>query len=498
MEDKPTSDSKPYSLLDSTAMGGIIGGNGYSFQERYIVCQIPKWLNDPHFVRLMHEGTGDVDLVFKESEKFYYDHVQVKDHNVTPAAFIEVVNGFIRIDKNMGSKGTGTEYRKFTLVAPSLSPAVKSLAEALQRFRGGETLYEEKDRESMLKTTKDTLIEKFKALGFDDHANFVISKLHFEIGAFDFNDNNTCRRQFISSLTEHPQYKEYFNHILHPVYSKLIEEVLAHRGKVLEHSSIHGFIKGVLMSPPKLVQDNVLHLHNWTVEKYDPDATVTLDWSKYFDRSTRTVPEALVWNTELVPQLHATRQDLAKSTTNRHIIFRGKCTLSTGFALGMAFPEVGNWSFEILQYPHTWRSDAEKLKNYNLKHETIDPATYGLATENHEIAVIFNITGQALEDVVGFLKANSVSVKQLILIHPSNPLGNLSIQNDSEAVSLASASKDIIKEMATRYKSRKTHLFYFGPLGLSIFLGQKLTSVGQVQLYEFQDPGYKESCLIKT
>ena len=498
MGPQPTGDNKPYSLLSQSAMGGIIGGDGYTFQERYIVCNIPKWLNDPHFVRLMHEATGDVDVVFEESKDFFYDHVQVKDHNVTPSEFIEVINAFARVDEAMGNSGSTTGYRKFILAAPSLSQPVKSLAEALQRFKGVEAFYEAKDRELMLKTTKDTLVEKFKAAGIDEHADFVINKLNFEIGAFDFNDNDTCRRQFISSLSEHPEYKEYFNHLLHPVYSKLIEEVLSHRGKVLEHNRIHGIIKGVLSSPPKLIQDNVLHLHNWTVEKYDPDATVTLDWSKHFDRPSRSVPEATVWNTELVPQLYATRQELSKSTTNRHIIFRGKCTLSTGFALGMTFPEVGNWSFEILQYPQTWRSDAQKLKDYTLKYETLDPATYGLTTENPEVAVIFNITGQALEDVVSFLKENNVSVKQLILINPSNTPGNLSIQNDSEAVSLASASKDIIKEMTTRFKSKKTHLFYFGPLGLSVFLGQKLTSVGQVQLYEFQDPGYKPSCLIKT
>ncbi|MFX6015275.1 SAVED domain-containing protein, partial [Acinetobacter baumannii] len=76
--------------------------------------------------------------------------------------------------------------------------------------------------------------------------------------------------------------------------------------------------------------------------------------------------------------------------------------------------------------------------------------------------------------------------------------GNFSIKNDSEAVALASASKDIIKSMINKYKSKKTHLFYFGPFGLAVFLGQKLTSVGAIQLYEFQDPGYNPSCLLKS
>ncbi|MFW1406318.1 SAVED domain-containing protein [Vibrio parahaemolyticus] len=52
--------------------------------------------------------------------------------------------------------------------------------------------------------------------------------------------------------------------------------------------------------------------------------------------------------------------------------------------------------------------------------------------------------------------------------------------------------------MINKYKSKKTHLFYFGPFGLAVFLGQKLTSVGAIQLYEFQDPGYNPSCLLKS
>ena len=493
MDDQNTSEENPFSLLHPMAMGGIIGGDGYTFQERYIVCNIPKWLNTPHFVRIMYEGTGDVDIVFEEGGKHRYDHVQVKDHIITPAKFKEVINGFVKIDN-----GTGKEYRKFTLAALSLNSTLASLKDAIERYREGEVFYAEEDRVTMLKTTKDALAIKIKDIGIEEHTDFILSKLYFDIGSLDFNDNSICRKMFIASLVEHPQYKEYFIHLLGPVYSKLIEEVLAHRGKTLDHDKIHGFIKDVLTASPKMVQDNVLHIHNWSVEKFDPEPTVTLDWSKYFDRSIRLVPDTEVWNTELVRQLVNTRQDIAKTTTNRHIIFRGKCTLTTGFALGMAFPEIGNWSFELQQPPKIWRSDVDKIIDYKLNYETAPPETYGLLSDDQAIAVIFNITGQALEDVVEFLRHNNISVKQLILINPSSTPGNLSIQNDSEAVSLASASKDVIKEMVTRYKAKKTHLFYFGPFGLSVFLGQKLTSVGQIQLYEFQDPGYKASCLLKT
>lgn len=90
--------SKPvFSLLSPQAMGGIIGGDGYSYQDRYIVCNIPKWISDPSFVKLMPEGTGDVDVVFLNSRKHFYDHIQVKNHLVTNTEFADVVKTFSQI-----------------------------------------------------------------------------------------------------------------------------------------------------------------------------------------------------------------------------------------------------------------------------------------------------------------------------------------------------------------------------------------------------------------
>jgi SMODS-associated and fused to various effectors sensor domain len=494
MDEQQESNEREFSLLHPMAMGGINGGDGYTFQERYIVCHIPKWLSDPRFIRIMYEGTGDVDVVYKNDLKYFYDHIQVKDHNVTPSQLKEVVDGFVKIDN-----GTDEVYRHFILTSLSVSQPVKSLAEALVRYREAELLYAENDRENALRTTKEELLKKIESSGLKDHAEFILKKLNFEIGKFNFNDNGTCKRMFISTLVEHPKYKEYFAHIIAPVYSVLIEEVLAHRGKVLDSQKIDLLISEVLSNPQKIGKDNVLHFHNWSFEKFDPEATVKIDWSHLFDRDTRLVPNAEVWNNELIPQLLAMRKDLAKNTTNRHMIFRGKCTLSSSIALGLAFPEVGNWTFELIQPPQSkpWRSDAEKIPNYKLIHKEITPPE-GIERTGSEIAIVFSITSRAIPDVSGYFAANSIPIKKIISIEPENSPGNFSIQNDSEAVSLTSAGKDLIKQMINKYKASKVHLFYFGPAGLAIFLGQKLTSLGAIQLYEFQDPGYKPSCLLKS
>src|SRR5688572_22365693 len=110
-----------FSLLRPEAMGGLYGSEGYTFQDRYIACHIAVWLRNPEFVRLMAELSGDVDVAYQKEGSDYYEHIQVKDHKVTPAGFREVVENFNHIDKGMGKT-----YRKFTLTAPAYSEEVSS------------------------------------------------------------------------------------------------------------------------------------------------------------------------------------------------------------------------------------------------------------------------------------------------------------------------------------------------------------------------------------
>ncbi|MFX4396926.1 hypothetical protein ABTA35_20185, partial [Acinetobacter baumannii] len=83
------------------------------------------------------------------------------------------------------------------------------------------------------------------------------------------------------------------------------------------------------------------------------------------------------WNETLIPELVTLKNKLAAKTASRHITFRGKCALSTGISLGMIFPEIGNWTFELLQPPQTesWRSDAERKISYKQIYTEINPTT---------------------------------------------------------------------------------------------------------------------------
>jgi hypothetical protein len=114
------------------------------------------------------------------------------------------------------------------------------------------------------------------------------------------------------------------------------------------------------------------------------------------------------------------------------------------------------------------------------------------------IAYVFNIKGNALHDVRGHITGSSLPVKAVVTVEPAGPSGALSIADDREAVSLALGARDELHKALTRHGVRITHLFFYGPFALSVFVGQLLTSTGRVQLYEFQDPGYVPTATVRT
>jgi len=486
--------AKVFVFTSPTAMGGIHGGEGFSYQDRYITCHISKWLNEQTFQRLISEGSGDVDVVYHINGIDYYEHIQIKDHNLTNTDFKEAIKTFDTINS-----GTGKVYRKFILSCTGYNSDVNALINKIDRLRKMREFFDEANK-SALQTTEDEVKNAITKLKLDSLYSFILEKVYFETSPLNFSDDSACESFFRGNLISHSAYKKVMAEVINAVYNKVLRKVISHKGKSITSQDIVNEINSITGVVVNETENVVMHLHNWTSERYEPNATEKLDWSKHFDRDTRLVPDEIKWNSELIPELRSLKKKLLSETTSRHIVFRGKCCLSTGLALGMIFPETGGWSFEIVQpgQAEPWKSNVEKKADYSIKHELLNPADFGLGISDAESAVIFNLTGKAQDQVIPFLKASGISLKQILVIQPADSPGTVSIKNNEEAIQLVNSSKDIIKSKLADSSISKTHLFYFGPFSVSVFLGQKLTSVGSIQLYEFQDPQYKPSCLIKT
>lgn len=121
-----------------------------------------------------------------------------------------------------------------------------------------------------------------------------------------------------------------------------------------------------------------------------------------------------------------------------------------------------------------------------------------VGVDRDSIAYVFNIKGNALRDVRSYITESAMPVKAIVVVEPAGAAGALSIADDREAVSVALSARDELHKALTRHDVRLTHLFFYGPFALSVFVGQLLSAIGQIRLHEFQDPGYVPTVTLKT
>lgn len=478
----------PGSLVTPALMGGIVAGKGFDFQTKYAVCHLPIWLKDPAFSQLLFEGTGDIDVKFEEAGKTTRTHIQTKDHNVTPGEFREVVEAFQKIDDGM----PGT-YQRFTLACPTLSAKLRPVEAGLARLRKAAPFYN--DNGIALVPTRADVDKQLKKHGLNSsQIDFVHRKVFIEVGYGDLMHNDRALETFVSRLLTHPEFKDKLHHMVQPAFAQIMTMVGDHKGAVLERSNIEQVLRSSVLTdlmPEKAV---TVWVHNWTKEIHEPSADFEVDWSVHFDRQTRKLPSADQWNQHLLPELAALRQKILSSTSARTIRFRGKCALSAGIAFGAAFPLVAGWTIEIPQPPDKklWRSDALPTPNYDLRVEIIQGDPDGI-----DLVVGLNIRGDGRKDILDYVGQFTDRPKQIVLLSP--PItGSQSVVGAEDACALARRARDLVGDVLKSTNVQSTRLFYFGPLGLAVFLGQHLTSMGEVKLYEFQQPSYVPSCTLST
>lgn len=487
---KPPSDTLPAtgSLLSPTSMGGIVGGKGFDFQTRYAVCHLPLWLQDATFHQMLFEGTGDIDLRYVENGKSTRKHIQTKDHEVSPSEIKEVIDAFRAFDA-----GLPGVYQQFTLACPSLSAQLRPVESALARLRGARPFYD--DAPSALDPTKDGVDARMLKLGLNDNqAKFVNEKVVIEIGHGDLSHDERALELFVARLLSHPEFASKIRAMVQPAYAELLRKVSASKGTALDKASIEAVLRSAVLANLSQEASVTVWIHNWTKEMFDPLADYELDWTANFERASRRVPSSDVWNKGLVPQLDSLRKKIMTAGAARTIRLRGKCALSTGVAIGASFPAVGGWTFEIPQPPSKdyWRSDSTPTAGYALQEEVFERMSDGT-----DLVLGLNIRGDGRQDVMRYVEATDINPNAFVFMSPPSQ-GAQSIGGAEDACAMARGIRERLGEILKARQLRMTYLFYYGPFALSVFVGQQLTSIGQVQLFEYQDPGYVASCLLRT
>ncbi len=284
--------------------------------------------------------------------------------------------------------------------------------------------------------------------------------------------------------------------MVQPAFAELMRAIGANKGVTLERSQIEEILRSAVAKGDHHEKAITIWLQNWTNETFDTPADYSLDWSAHFDRNSRPrrVPSSETWDTELVPELIQLKKEILAKRTDREIRFRGKCALSTGIALGSVFPTVGGWTFEIPQPPSRtdWRSNATVTPDYELKVEITDGGMHG-----EDLVLGLNIRGDGRRDVLDYVESSGERPRLFAFMSPVSQ-GAQAIAGSEDAVGFARAVREQLGHLLKKHGLHRTRLFFYGPFALAVFLGQQLTSIGEIQLFEYQDPGYLPTCRINS
>jgi len=487
-DNKPKkSRSRPGSLLAPEAIGGIVAGKGFDFQTRFAACYVPVWLLKEAFQHLLFEGTGDIDLQYSEAGKATRIHIQVKDHEVTASELKAVLQQFVKTDTDHPDT-----YKCFEIVCPSLAATLRPIVNGLERLRGAATFFH--DKPQALAPTKEEVDARLRKAGLEDYIDFIHAKVIFEVDHGDMHHDDRAINHFIGHLLQHPEYAKKLRAMVQPAFAEMMRAIAAKKGVTLSRPEIEELLRAAVSTAVASEQKVTIWLQNWTSQIFDPPADYALDWSIYFDRPTRKVPSPETWNNELIPQLEVLQKKILKDRKERLIRFRGRCSLSSGIALGATFPTVGGWAFEIPQPPakEDWRSDTQPVAPYDVNEEILEGSP-----EGRDIVLGLNIRGDGRQDMLNYIESTGNPPRIFAFMSPTSQ-GAQSIGGAGEAVAFGQAVREHLGRLLKKYDLRKTRVFFYGPFALAVILGQQLTSVGEIQLFEYQDPGYVPSCNLRT
>ncbi|MBL8176785.1 MAG: hypothetical protein JNK48_19060, partial [Bryobacterales bacterium] len=205
------------SLGSPKMMGGIIAAKGFDFQTRYAACKLREWL-DEGLEQLMLEGSGDIDLRFRGPVRH---HIQVKDHEVKPAEFKEVIAQFREIDASR----LGV-FERYILACTGLSDGLRAVENGLARYRNAMPFYD--DVPEALAPTREDLARRLE--GYD--SGFLMEKVFFDVGHGDLHRDAYAERLFVGQRGRPGR----------DAYARLLRTLSSHKGVPLGRETLESVL----------------------------------------------------------------------------------------------------------------------------------------------------------------------------------------------------------------------------------------------------------------
>lgn len=200
------------------------------------------------------------------------------------------------------------------------------------------------------------------------------------------------------------------------------------------------------------------------------------------------------WDTDIYKELE---EFLLSTTCNKQAyqIFLTAAHSSIAFASGRVLDSKSGVNIFPIQKSSTngtilWDVKFSSKKNYpnwDISHEKLND-------DKHDTALILNVTRDIYDDVIYYIKENSLSVGRVIICTPDkNGATNFSIEDGTHATILANSVYKAITQRNVDQRRAILHIFAAAPNAFMFFLGQNSRGFGKCILYEY-DFEQQSSC----
>lgn len=309
------------------------------------------------------------------------------------------------------------------LASTGVNDDVNKLKTALDRVKGSRDYFTPQDQ--VTAETLASLTAIAKNLNVESDTNFILEKIYFDDAWPGLIQLEQIIRLFCGGMQNIQSYQDKiktFRHIFHSLYTYIVDS----SGKTIKRSELEAKMTEFVENYRLQMEEKgfTLRMYHWEDTPYELklEYDEVLDWSKYFDRKLRKIATPEIWKQELLPELSNLQKKVRENGTVRLIKLEGSACLSTGVALGWAFPEVAEYTIELQprlgQKTEPWRTDLQAQKVFNLN--AIDKKIYA---NGNGLAVKFNIVADVTTDLNKYISASGNLFKANLQLTPENGVG---------------------------------------------------------------------------
>lgn len=471
-------------LFDPPQRGGVIAGSGFNFQDAFIVLAMLGWIGRAGFHSLLKEGFEDVDVRFDGPDGSEIWHYQLKDHQVKPGEFREVLERFagqVRSDRD-----------RFILACCGLSQKLEAVWRKALEFRGAARTY----TAEALAESRSQLHSELEKVGCGKWSDFVIDRLEVE------HENPGIRESIPVVLLE--RFRGRFLGLsgfgrpeleaLDRLFHLLIARVNRSIRVGIPIADIERMISEELVEATRGPFVSV-HLHGWIRQDHGVPADHEIDWTEHFDHPTLRVPTPSTWDTTLLPELVELRRKLDADSSKRNIRLASRAPLSAGLGFGHVFAEAAGYTIDLEQPSPSAPGGQEIWRMGQLGTSgLLDVVSADGDPNADEVAVGIGVAADPRPAVESFAAASGLPLRASLYLYPMGGPSMAAVNKDTVG-SFAIQLKDAMRLFISPHNPRVINLFYVGPLGLAVLLGQRLNGLGTIQCFErSRTDGYVPSC----